>query len=344
MPREKIRYCLIVPETSHFTNLITDSPTRPGLYQWYKAFKFTGDEGEIKRLMDIAPNDMDSYSIIHVNLSGDAQDIPETVKKLLRGSSTKLILNVDYPIESFQQAFQFPGKFVKAIWIADFVFAVEPGQQSMLQYLFSHIDELASEEVQRRKVTIPLIPHPCATSETKKFTVPVGERMDMLAVHFHRYSKHYIIPAMLVRNIKHPSGLTIPTMLLGCTEETMPVGMFDFQHSYGDWEKFIYMLSHCTVGLTYSTVSSHSRFSEECACIGLPCVGTNNQYMENVLFPRLSHGVTDFEGIRQSLERLIKDEAFYNEVTAYASGKVEDYNWENSKARLLRCMAEWGLM
>lgn len=293
----------------------------------------------------LAPNQFDDYNIIHLNLSGDAQDLPTTIKKLMRSTSTKLILNLDYSVDNFQPAFLQPGKFISAIWSADFVFAVEPSQLALLQYLFTHMKELASEGVKiREKLVVPLIPHPCPTEDTKKFAMPPDERMDIIAVQYHRYSKHYIIPAMLVRNIMHPKApMPFPTMMVGCTDASMATGLFDAQHSYTEWEGFMYLLSHCNYALTYSTVSSHSRFAEETASLGIPCVGSMNQYMVAELFPRIAHNLYDFEGMRQSLERLVRDEEFYKEVAAYASERVEGYGWEKSKQRLLEGMKTWGI-
>jgi len=345
LPKEKLRYLMVVPETSYFANLITDNPTRPGLYQWYKAFRRTGDEGEVKTMTMLAPNAFDDYNVIHVNLSGDAQEIVPAIKKLMRSTSTKLVLNLDYSVDNFQPAFLTPSKFISAIWLADFVFAVEPTQQALLQYLFSRMKDLASPGVViREKLVVPLIPHPCSTEDTKKFAMPRGERLEVIAVQYHRYSKHYFVPAMIVRNIMHAKvPMPIPTMMLGCTDPTMATGLFDMQHSYTEWEGFMYMLSHCDYALTFSTVSSHSRFAEECACVEIPCVGSMNQYMVQELFPRIAHNLYDFEGMRQSLERLTKDEEFYKEVTAYASERVELYGWEKSKQRLLEGMKTWGI-
>jgi len=293
----------------------------------------------------LAPDDFDDYNIIHVNLSGDAQDLVPTIKKLMKSTSTKLILNLDYSVDNFQPAFLQPGRFISAVWSADFVFAVEPTQQAMLQFLFTHMKELASPGVTIREgCVVPLIPHPCPTSDTKKFAMPPEERLDIIAVQYHRYSKQYLIPAMLVRNIMHPKApVTIPTLLMGCTDAQMATGLFDVQHSYTEWENFMYLFSHCNYALTFSTISSHSRFAMESACLGTPCVGSMNQYMVAELFPRTAHNTYDFEGMRQSLERLIKDEEFYKEVAASASENVEAYGWEKSKQRLLDGMKTWGI-
>lgn len=80
----------------------------------------------------------------------------------------------------------------------------------------------------------------------------------------------------------------------------------------------------------------------ETSCLSIPTVCTNNIYMGVKLFPQVTHDPTDFEGIRGSLQKLIDDEEFYHSVAEYAYEQVENYNWENSRKRLLTALQEAG--
>lgn len=318
---------------------------RPGVYQWHEAFNTDGDVGEVRTTFSMAPSELEDYDIIHVNGAGGDADLLSRIKEALRGSSIPVIYNLDYAIENWQSGFPRVQGFYQSIMQADFVFAVEPGQAALINYLLHY-----TLSTPRKKVHVPIIQHPVDVQGLRKIreTVSPDMRMDKIMVCYHRYDKHIYIPSAVTWNLEayHPkikgNAIKVPVYMAGVGSDiTVPLDMFDGWVCYKNWPFYLYELAHATIGCEYYSIHSHSRFPEECAALGIPTVGTLNSYSIAGLHPLTAHGMLDFHGMRNSLERLMGDEEFYLRCQEYAEKKVEELDYRPRKARLLMKMDEW---
>ena len=312
------------------------------MWNWVRAFK-----GDYKRLSDLEPSDiageLEKYDLVHVNLSGHDTDLPYYLKqKLGSGSSTKIVANMDYNVEYFQTHI-LAGKFtlndfIVSIQSCDLLFAVEPYQQNFLQYIFDENANLADQVGKPSiRMNIPLIPHPI-NMDLKTMAVDYGQRMELLLVDFHRYDKQLFIPSLLTRGLPMVNGLQPHVLVTGYTGDTNIFGMkdnlFDGALQYDDWGKFINIMMNSAWGLSYYTIHSHDRFAAEAACLRLPTVTSHLSYLGRILWPAISHPVTEIQKMRDSLKRIITDEEFYVRIAEEAFSKVEMFNFDTSVEKL----------
>jgi len=262
-------------------------------------------------------------------LCGVTAPIIPKIKEYIKNSSTILITNIDYATENFQEGFRRPRDFYEAFKVADFVFCQDPANTKFANFLFKTHMKL--------KKKAWLVPHPC-DMELKKFKIDYDQRIDNIAVMYHRYRNELLLPSMI------SWGLKYPTILFGLVRGNIPVGLFHYTAAMLPWGKYFYQLAHCSIALDYiSLYHCLGRYPMETACLGIPTVTTNRIYMGQKLFPMVCHDPMDFEGLRGSLQKLIDDEEFYHEVADYAYEQVENFNHENSRKRLLKAIEEAGL-
>ncbi len=329
-------------EGGHFPALIRPEIERPGSYQWFKAFQsYPAWSGEIKHVNEIANADFQKYDIVHMNLSGVSTKYYPEIRRQLRGSSTKFILNLDYPPEMVDVSPWITNtqSFYDCFRAVDFCFAQIPHQQSFLDAIW--------RRVLGRKETVPVIPHPVDTS-LKQLAIDPKDRIDTLAIMWHRYDGHLLVPSMLAKATPARGDfkgvrVQVPSNIFGFANMPIDLTMFDLTTVHKDWDQYVYLLSHCTIGLSYYTISSQDRFCAETACLGIPTVTTDRSYFGRLLFPKCSFQVENLNGMLGSLEKLKTNPSYWESVRSYAAKKVEEYNLKRSVDRLLGAMRKWDL-
>jgi len=335
-------YCFVtLKEGSHFPELVTNEVTKPGSLNWYKAFNSHPNwTGEVRERGTLAKDDFENFDIIHLTLAGVNVQLIKDIRAVLgEGSNTHLILSTDYTFENFENGFIHPLDMHEAAKCADFIFAQEPAQQGLWNYIV--------KEYMKKPWTVPLVPHPVNTEGIKAMYVAPEQRLDMIAYLYHKYDRQTVIPSMLL------DGLGIPSLMMGYLDvqalkagrgagKEVPAGFFHFNAGWLDWKTYIYVLRHCTLALDYYVLSSYSRFPQETACLGIPMVCSTHSYTGTLLYPETSHSPYDLPALRASLERLVKDEEFWKKTADYAFEKVETMNWHNSVENLLKAMEERG--
>ena len=335
-------YCFVTTKGgSHFPELITKEVTKPGSLNWYKAFNaYPNWTGEVRERDTLAKEDFENFSIIHLTLAGvNVQLIKDIRHALGQGSSTLLILSTDYAFENFENGFNYPLEMHEGAKCADFIFAQEPAQQGLWNYIV--------KEYMKKTWTVPLVPHPVNTEGIKPMYVEPEQRVDKCAYLYHKYDRQTVIPSMLL------DGLGIPSLMLGYLDvqalragrgvgKEVPAGFFHYNAGWLDWKTYIYELKHCTLALDYYMFHSYSRFPQETACLGIPMVCSSHSYSGTLLYPETSHSPYDLPALRASLEKLIKDQELWKKTVDYAREKVETMNWHNSVENLLKAMEERG--
>lgn len=336
------KYLFLTKGGSWFPQFMKRKITGAGMWNWVRAFK--GDYKLLRHLdaSDIA-GELEKYDIVHVNFSGHDTDLPLLLRRRLgNGSSTKIVANMDYNVEYFQShvlagAFTL-SDFILAINACDMLFAVEPYQQNFLQYIFDENAKMADAVGKRSKrMNIPLIPHPL-NMDLKTMLVPFDERLEMLLVDFHRYDMQLFIPSLLTRGLPLINGLQPHVLLTGYTGDVNIFGMkdllFDGALQYDDWGKFVNIMMNSAWGLSYYTIHSQDRFAAEAACLKIPTVTSHNSYLGRILWPAISHPVTEIQKMRDSLKRIITDEKFYEQVAEEAFEKAEMFKFDTSVEKL----------
>lgn len=355
MPESR-SYCLVCEDGSFFPELVVDDIhklNRAGSYQWYKAFRNANWRADVRHINDMATDDLSKYSLLHINLAGTNLDLIRHIKEIIKGSNTKLMVNLDYSLECFEAAFNNPWLFAKSLMMADVIFVQEPSQRAFLTMLLRDtvVPGMGNKFYGKRDFQVPLVPHPCQTGEMKKLFVPYEERQDALIFCYHRYNGGQLwVPAWVVQDLKLPTGEQIPLYATNLVVETQaldrsaaPMLLWDYSQSaqtIGNWDKWVYLLSHSTLGFSYYTLHSFDRFICEAASLGVPVVCTNYSYSGTQLFPNICHDVLDLAGMRGSFDKLVSDEEFYQNTAKFAFEKVEEFNWVNSIKRLFQAMRE----
>lgn len=339
-----IRYLFLTAPLGNFPYLIREETIMPGSYEWQKAFnKYPSCSGEIRYIQDVANTEFAKYDLIHINLSGASTESILAVKELIRNSSTKLVVNLDYGVQQFAEVERWTHDvtgFIKALECADFLFAQTEYQCNFLQVIWKHI--------LRRKERIPLILHPVDTEGLKKYYVNPEERIDEVAVMYHRYDKHLLIPAVIARGgeirVKgtfHDLKVEVATTLFGYMEKLVDLTLFDYVATRKRWDKYIYRFSHCTAALSYYSKDSQDRFLAECACLGIPAVATTCSVFGRKLFPRTTFPPHHIEAMIDAMNRLKEDKQFWDYVKDFAWKEVENYGDKPSVERLLNALREW---
>jgi len=341
-----IRYLFLTTAGSHFPQHIREETGMPGSYEWYKAVNsYPGCSGEIRHVQDVANTEFLDYDIIHINLADVATEMIASVKDLIKGSNTKLIVNLDYAVEMIDSISAWRHKwdrFFNALKCADFVFAQSEYQRNFLQTIWKHVFN--------RKERVPFIPHPVDTAGLKRLYVKPEERLDMIACHYHRYDAHLIIPALIARDGEmrtvgrfHDLKVEVPTVLFGFGEPTVDMTLFNYVSCRHEWDKYIYMLSHCTVAVSYYTLHSQDRPLAECACLGIPAVASTCSVFGRKLFPHTTFPPQNIEAMIKAMHKLKESQQFWNYVKDFAWEKVENYGRKPSVERLLNGMRDWGM-
>lgn len=314
-----MKYCFVTRGVSFFPESL-EPFQRSGLWQWRHAF-----DGDTRFWADLQKRkeQLLDYDIIHINAIADDIGLATEIEPFLKGSKTKLAINMDISINYFDKHMHLRD-FVSDLHAADLVFGVEPTQVNLMNYLM-YI-------TQRKKPGYAaLIAHPVNTSMLMdKVFVEYDKRYNILACQYHKYDGHYEIPRMLMVSL--PDDYI--GAMMGYIGTINNADMADIIMPYNNWEKYIYFLARCKVGLEYRTHKAASRFVMEAGALGIPVVTTNDSHMGRLIFPEICHDVGDFVAIRSSIERLIKDEDYRLELARKGIDKLEPYNLKNSKAKM----------
>lgn len=351
-------FLFVAEEGGWFPELITadiNHLSRPGSYQWYKAFASEGWKSNCKHHSSVSLQELEQYDLIHINLCGTSVPLILETKKQLKDSSVKVVINMDYPLETIEVLGSNPFQVLRCIQAADAVIAQEPSQQAALTYLLDNAFVPGIKyKFHGKHLKVPLVTHPCQTDGMKKLFVPYDDRQDRLIFCYHRYNGGALmVPGWLVQELRVKHGELIPNYCVNVVvesealqESAKPLLLWDFTmaaQSYGNWEKFMYTLAYSTLGFSYYLIHSFDRFIVECACLGLPVVCSDLSYSGTVLYPNTCHNVLDFHGIRNSFDKLLTDEEFYQMCAKYAFERVEEYGWKPSVERYLEGIRTFGV-
>ena len=98
---------------------------------------------------------------------------------------------------------------------------------------------------------------------------------------------------------------------------------------------FFDRINSCYAGIFMPHTLIQGRTALICACLGIPLVVSTEIETHKRLFPQTSVPWTDSLGAVRKADRLLKDKSFYEDVRKYAWDKIEFYNVENCRKRIL---------
>jgi len=86
--------------------------------------------------------------------------------------------------------------------------------------------------------------------------------------------------------------------------------------------------------------SAAGSFSLACAILGVPCIGNLNEDTQRYCFPELSVDINDTLKIKELFVRLMNDEEFYQKVRDYALSKVDFFDVNSQRDKVLSQLQE----
>jgi len=103
-------------------------------------------------------------------------------------------------------------------------------------------------------------------------------------------------------------------------------------------EDYFSKLNECLVGIE-DYYDGGSRFTVECANVGVPVIGTRTAWSLNYFMPELACEPMDVNCMVQKTEKLISDRDYYNKISKRIRADVRRYcSYDETKKRLLQFM------
>lgn len=289
-----------------------------GLWSWHKAVDIHGDRGEVRLVRRI--EDMEEYSVVHINLTGGNWSLLEMTGELLKNSSTLLMVNIDMTVANWD-GFSYLATVKKTFENVDIPFHVEPVGAAALSTL-----------IDRDVFTLP---HPCdikCLDRHKK-----KDREPYIATIHHRYH------AMLNTLWLAQKDVPLHRVLVGYTKANVPtLPLFDHTHKYSQFMDVIDILSRAVYALDLFPFPVYGRAVVDAAALAVPTVCSNQIEACRRCFPELCIDPWDVKKSNELFNMLIKDEE--KTIDAYKNGylKAEYYGYEACYKRLVEAIEEVG--
>jgi len=317
----KLKYLQVIPGRVIPPNIkacLEEQPARSGLYNWI--FAHQGDYGTFWDHMD---NKFEDYDVVQVNMSPiDMTQIPD-IRRLLRGSSTKLVLNNDYVCERWDTWGLDPFKYQALQRMGDMVFSTEPHQVSnMINGTYT-------------------IPHPTNTKVLKH----LGTNQDENSVGFiyHWWAQSTYTHFLTMEKVRKKYGIKKATMF-GETKghddkmERWRDMMFHERVPLISFPQFAQRLMAEKCIYDPNPYHTYGRNGVELACFKRPVVGSNRVFSYNYLWKGLSCSPFDAVGTMEKFDTVFKNKEKVQEIIDRAYEQVEFFNYKNSRERFMAAL------
>lgn len=287
-----------------------------GLWAHHAAVQKYGDNGHVRMLRRV--EDLEEYSVVHVNLTGGNFGLLGVIGEELKNSSTKLMANIDFTIADWD-GFPYFTLIKKIFEHVDIPFHVEPVGAEALSLLLG------------KKVYT--LPHPCdieCLDQHKKGGEPY------IATIFHRYN-----PTMV--NILWLAQKDVPMnhVLLGYTKTKIPtLPLFDHTHKYSQFMEMIDLLSNASFALDLFPFPVYGRAVVDAAALAIPTVCSNQIEACRRCFPALCIEPWDVKRANALFNELIKDDEKREAIYKNAYHQAEYYGYKACYERLVNILEE----
>lgn len=285
-------------------------------YNWHLAM-----EGEFS-LFKAKQGCLEDYDILFIGMSKPELDgvVATRIREEIGwDSKTKLVVCIDYAVELWQNTFQ-PYLLEQELRQADMIFVSEP---SML----SHVKTLINN-----KKPVHHIPHPTNIGPIAKMKKDIELRSEEIVALIHRYDNNWLCPFIVTKDLPWN---THAILLMGEAVQQLHA-YFKYLKPGLEFVQYLEFASRKKVLVdSYHRLHTYGRSAVDCACIGLPCVGSNWQWAQNLLWPSITTEPAYLQEQKELITKLMEDETFYRDCIDYADSKLDFFSYENRKQDLL---------
>lgn len=287
---------------------LQEQPARSGMYNWIFAW-----QGAIEPFYKLKEH-IEDYDVVQVNMSPiDMPIIPE-LHRILKNSSTQLVINNDYVCDFWGQFGIDPLYYEQIQKMGDMVFTTESrGASNMIDGTF-------------------VMPHPSNTECLKR--LGTNEQEDSIGFIFHWWSGKTYLPFLTVERAKKKFGIA-KSCIFGYNKPYDEMKrwngiMFDHIVPLMDFPSFAQHLQGQRLVYDPNVCHTYGRNGVEMACFKKPIVGSNRVFSYDKLFPELAIDPLDRNDTFKKMEKALGD---VDDITAFAYKEVEYFNYKNSKKR-----------
>jgi hypothetical protein len=318
-----MRYALVT--THRYDDLVADlaaGKCRTGLYQWAAAFHPSEPEKHILSWPELMAQGVDAYDVIHVNVVGGDLGLLPALRRMMRGSSTQLIANMDMAPGQWLQSCGSPLMSQNEMAAADIVFHVEDrGAEAMSMLLGRPVFTCP------HPVNYEFIASSRSTEKDRCYAV-MGEN----------YDSQMMTPWLVLKD------LGVPLAFLNFTREgyDADVGrtLFDLCIKSLPHPEYLKVLGGMMWAYEPRTMFSLGRNVVEAAILGVPVSGSDRSEAMRRCYPMTTHDPSDY-GVGSTIARhLVEDSEFAYGVAANAMETARYYDLAPAKTRFLRMMEE----
>lgn len=316
---QPVKYCLV--SSYYYQDVVAASTgsgntSLTGLYSWTKAFR-----GDAKFIPGVDKDIAEKYDIIHMNMTPGNMGVPLKLREILgKDSSTKIVMNVDYAYEMWQNNFKVLDVMFHELNRADMIFHVEPIGAKILEHNL------------KRKVHV--IPHPADIKHIKARKKPPSELWFGTMHHRYDIGTAWISPYLAMKDIPN-----IQKVLLGVTPDIdVPSYEFDQVFQRVNFEEGLNFMSNCIVGCDPFSYHSYGRCVIEWAAMGIPVVGSERISAMHRLFPDLVVEPNDVSKMHTHFKNLYYHPDLAEELGAQAREKSEYYSLDNCRSMVLEAL------
>jgi len=313
-------------DTQKLTALLEDRVMAGGYYNWHRAFG-----GDIMFVDEALPR-LGQYDIAFVPITG--YNLQARIISRIRetiGQHIKIVTCVDYAWQIWvthipAQLYDLRSELLQA----DMVFSSTPAGLPYLQALSNKLQPV-------------FIPHPINVRALEQFAVKHQQRTGDVMIFLHRYDVDWITPWLALKAEGYPMSI-LPAMVPE-ESQTVLTPYFPYREQYTVFSDFLPRLARKFVVLdTQNLMSTCGRLQGECACLGVPVVGSKMVAAQTDLWPELTTEPGDAMEQRRLIRRLYDSRGFYRDVTEYALNAVrEKYSYEACAAQVLQALDKKGL-
>jgi 2-polyprenyl-3-methyl-5-hydroxy-6-metoxy-1,4-benzoquinol methylase len=324
-----IKYCLVA---SHFFREASDAQggrdtSMTGLYSWVKAFK-----GTTFFVPRVDKDTAEKFDILHVNMTPRNMTVLRDLRKVIGyDSSTKIICNIDFAVDMWQENFKSPPitLLLHELRKADMLFHVEPNGAAILEHMLN----LSNNGNPYKKVHV--IPHPTDVKGISKKRK--DNREPWCGVMWHRYDNNWLPPYLALEGLPNLEKILLGFIDYGKTG-IAPTYEYDKVFRRLEFEEALEQMSKCLIGCDPFSLYNYGRAIVDFAVLGVPCITSDRIAAGYRLFPELVSGPFDVKHMYELMNKLYLDKEYYQSQKDLGIERAEYYSLENSRKRVLEAL------